>query len=79
LPVLASSAAIPTQVVTLTLNPMWSVALFAAALVLTCGVLWLVKNVEQGSRTAIRDRASRTIAFPRASRPAVAGAGHRGA
>lgn len=77
LPVLASSAAIPTQVVTLTLDPVWSVALFGTALVLTCGILWLMKNVERGSRQALRDRSSRVLAFPQASRPVVAGAGHR--
>jgi hypothetical protein len=78
LPLVASSAAIPTQVLTLTLNPMWSAALFATALVLTCGALWLLKNVELASRRSPRDERNRALAFPRPVRPAVAGA-HRGA
>ena len=73
LPVLASPAAIPGQVVTLTLDPVWSVALFGTALVLACGLLWLLKNVEHASRKALHDRTSRTLAFPRTSRPAVVG------
>lgn len=77
LPVLASSAAIPTQAVTLTLDPVWSVALFGTAVVLVCGLLWLLKGVEQSSRKVLRDRPARTLAFPRAARPAVASAGHR--
>ena len=77
LPVVSSSAAIPGQVVTLTIDPVWSVALFGTALVLACGLLWLLKNVENASRRALHDRTSRTLAFPRAARPAVAGAGHR--
>lgn len=77
LPVLASSAAIPSQTVTLTFNPIWSVTLFGTALVLTCGVLWLLKNVERKSRTTTRDRVPVTLAFPRPGRPAIAG--HRAA
>jgi len=78
LPLVASSAAIPTQVMTLTLNPAWSAALFVTALVLTCGALWLLKNVELESRRSARGRQARPLAFPRPVRPAVAGA-HRGA
>lgn len=77
LPVLASPAAIPDQVVTLTFSPVWTIALFATALVLTCGAMWLLKNVERKSRTASRDRAPLTIVFPRPGRPVVAG--HRAA
>jgi len=76
LPVLASTAAIPSQTVTLTINPFWSVALFGTALVLTCGVLWLLKNVERSSRSASRQQRPRSVAFPRAPRHAVAGGPH---
>lgn len=78
LPLVASSAAIPTQVMTLTLNPVWSATLFLTALVLTCGALWLLKNVELESRRSPRNRRARTLGFPRPVRPVVAGA-HRGA
>jgi len=73
IPALASPAAIPNQVVTLTFGPVFSVVLFAAALALACGAMWLLRNVEQRSRTAPRDGASATPIYPRPGRPAVAG------
>lgn len=73
IPVLGSQAAIPDQVVTLTFSPMWTVVLFAAALALTCGAMWLLKNVEQRSRAVTRERATVTPIYPRPGRPAVAG------
>ncbi|MBY0278620.1 hypothetical protein K2Z84_25080 [Candidatus Binatia bacterium] len=77
MPVLASSAAIPDQVVTLTFNPTWTFVLFAAALALTCSAMWLLKNVERRSRNVTRERTPLTIVFPRPGRPVVAG--HRAA
>lgn len=68
LPMVASSAAIPEHVVTLTLDPMWSATLFLTALVLTCGGLSLLKNVELRSRRKLQ-RPARTIAFPRPAGP----------
>lgn len=72
LPVLASSAAIPDQVMTLTFSPVWTIALFATALALTCGLMWLLKNLEHESRSTT-DRTPLTLAFPRPGRPAIAG------
>ena len=79
LPVAASSAAIPSQALTLTFNPIWSVALFGSALVFTCAVLWLLKNVERSSRSVTRQRTPVSLGFPHAPRHAVAGAGHHAA
>ena len=79
LPVVASAAAIPEQTLTLTIAPLWSVALFGTVLVLACGALWLLKNVELTSRSATRDRRPRTLGFPRPPRHAVAGAGRHAA
>jgi len=75
LPLVASSAAIPERMVTLTLDPFWSAILFVTALVLTCGALSLLKGLELRSRRIAR-RTARTLAFPRA---AVATVGHRSA
>lgn len=74
LPVAASSAAIPSQALTLTINPFWSVALFGSALVFTCAVLWLLKNVEHRSRSVPRQRTPVSLGFPHAPRHAVGGA-----
>ena len=68
MPIMPSSAAIPDQVVTLTLSPVWSVVLFAAALVLTCGVMWLLKNVEHDTRTGRPEHVPLSLV-----RPAMAG------
>jgi hypothetical protein len=68
MPIMASSAAIPDQVVTLTLSPIWSVVLFVASLALTCGLMWLLKNVEHDSRSGHADRVPLSLA-----RPAMAG------
>ena len=76
LPVLASSAAIPSQVVTLTFSPVWTVTLFAAALVFTCGALWMLRNVELGSRKQTRSRVPVALPFPRPGRTVAA---HRAA
>ena len=76
-PIMASPAAIPDQVVTLTFSPVWTAVLFVAALALACGAMWLLKGLERRSRTATRERASVTPIFPRPGRPAVAG--HRAA
>jgi hypothetical protein len=73
LPVVASSAAIPDQLVTLTFNPIWTIALFAVSLVLACGAMWLLKDLERQSRNATRGRTSVTVAFPRPARQALAG------
>ncbi|MBM4246037.1 MAG: hypothetical protein FJ148_19925 [Deltaproteobacteria bacterium] len=73
IPALTSPAAIPNQVVTLTFGPVWTVVLFAAALALTCGAMWLLRSLEQRSRTAPRGRASATPIYPRPGRPAAAG------
>lgn len=73
IPVLASSAAIPDQMVTLTFSPVWTVVLFAAALALTCGAMWLLRDVERRSRTVTRERATVAPIYPRPGRPAVAG------
>mgnify|MGYP000517407237 CR=1 FL=1 len=77
LPMLASVAAIPDQTLTLTFSPIWTSALFALALVLTCGVLWLLRKVESSSRVPSRERTPLSLAFPRPARHAVAGAGQR--
>jgi len=79
LPVAASSAAIPSQALTLTFNPAWSVALFGSALVFTCGLLWLLKNVERRSRSLPRQRTPISLGFPHPPRHAVAGAGRHAA
>jgi hypothetical protein len=79
LPVLASPAAIPSQAMTLTFSPIWMVALFGTALVLTCGAMWLLKNVERQSRSVPRERRPISLAFPRQTRHAVAGAGRNAA
>jgi hypothetical protein len=60
-------------VVTLTFSPVWTAVAFAVALALTCGAMWLLKNVEQRSRAATRGRATITPIYPRPGRPAVAG------
>jgi len=73
IPVLGAPAAIPDQVVTLTFSPVWTAVLFAVALTLTCGAMWLLRNVERRSRTVKRDRATVTPLYPRPGRPAVAG------
>jgi hypothetical protein len=72
-------AAIPSQAMTLTFNPIWSVALFGTVLALTCGVLWLLKDLERSSRSMSRERRPLSLAFPRPQRHAVAGAGHHAA
>lgn len=54
LPVLASSAAIPEQVVTLTFSPFWVPSLFLTALTLACGALWFLAGADrEARRTAI--------------------------
>lgn len=68
MPIVASSAAIPDQVVTLTLSPIWSVVLFVASLALTCGLMWLLKNVEHDARSGHADHVA-----PSLGRPAMAG------
>ena len=78
LPVVASSAAIPNQTLTLTINPIWSVALFGSALVFTCAVLWLLKNVERSSRSMSR-RTPVSLGFPPTPRHAMAGASRHAA
>lgn len=73
IPVMAFPAAIPDQVVTLTFSPVWTVVLFAVALALTCGAMWLLRNVERRSRNVTREPATVTPIYPRPGRPAVAG------
>ena len=68
IPIMASGAAIPDQVVTLTLSPIWSVVLFVASLALTCSLMWLLKNVERDSRTGQPDHVPLSLV-----RPAMAG------
>jgi hypothetical protein len=69
LPVVTSTAAIPAQTVTLTFSPVWTVTLFAAALVFACGALWMLRNVEIRSRKQARSRVPVTLPFPRPGRP----------
>jgi hypothetical protein len=64
MPIMASSAAIPDQVVTLTISPVWTVALFVASLALTCGLLWLLKNVEHDTRSGQADHVPLSLARP---------------
>ena len=64
MPVLASPAAIPDQVVTLTFSPVWSVLQFAVSLALTCGVLWLLKNVEHDTRSGHADHVPLSLVRP---------------
>ncbi|MFN8602727.1 MAG: hypothetical protein U0842_19865 [Candidatus Binatia bacterium] len=64
MPVLASPAAIPDQVVTLTFGPMWTVLLFAASLALTCGLMWLLKNVEHDTHSGHADHFPLTLVRP---------------
>jgi hypothetical protein len=79
LPVVASSAAIPSQALTLTYAPLWSVALFGSALVFTCGLLWMLKNVERRSRSVPRRRTPVSLGFPPPPRHAIVGAGRHAA
>jgi len=79
LPVVASAAAIPSQTVTLTFSPMWSSVLFGSALVLTCGLVWLLKNVERSQRSVGRQRTQLTLTFPPPPRHAMADAGRHAA
>jgi hypothetical protein len=79
LPMLAPVAAIPEQTLTLTFSPLWTSALFASVLVVTCAMLWLLRNVERSSRATRRERTQVSMGFPRPPRHAVAGAGHRAA
>lgn len=67
IPVLASPAAIPTQVVTLTFSPVWTVLLFVASLALTCGVMWLLKNVEHDARSGHADHVPLSLVRPYAA------------
>ncbi len=64
MPIMASSAAIPEQVVTLTISPVWTVVLFVAALALTCGLMWLLKNVEHDTRTGQADHVPLRLVRP---------------
>lgn len=79
LPVMAAAAPIPSQSFYLTYSPIWTVALFATALVLACGLMWTLRTLERSSRNADVDRKPLTLAFPHPRRHAVAGAGHHGA
>lgn len=72
-PVLASPAAIPDQVVTLTFSPVWTLLLFAAALTVTCAAMWLLKGVERRSRNIARTRATVIPIHAHPGHPAVAG------
>lgn len=64
MPIMASSAAIPDQVLTLTLSPVWTVVLFVAALALTCSLMWLLKNVEHDSRSGRPDHIPLSLVRP---------------
>lgn len=57
-------AAIPDQVVTLTFSPVWTVMLFAASLALTCGLMWLLKNVEHDTHSGHADHFPLTLVRP---------------
>jgi hypothetical protein len=65
LPVLASSAAIPQQVVTLTFSPLWVPLLFVAALTLTCAALWFLAGADRAAHRTAAVPAPIRLAFVR--------------
>jgi len=65
LPVVAASAAVPQQVVTLSFSPLWVPSLFVAALTLACGALWFLAGADRASRRSVPAHVPVRLAFAR--------------